>query len=1022
MKAKLLSLFLLAALLLTAVPVSLAADTPSAAADEQGTVDLHTLYVTDGLVSLFSALAGEGDSVSLADGTWRDRITGASATLGNKQYWERRTDGAVGFDILYGVSGAEGVTLASDPTQPLPTDRYAPTAAYAQTRLDLGLSLLPTDDFTVEYVARYLPIYVADENGGIAKNRDGSNMELFVALGKGAPNAENAGPADHIGFLSSFATERDGTWGTTLRDRGAVLWCLTDNAAPTWETAPWIGLDARGGGGMRGAFAQRDGIHTYAITRDETRKEDGALTAVYALLRDRASFKKSLTVSTAKTQEGHVYYDKDDVGAFYLSSQTPTDFYSVRIYDRLLNEEEMAHNLLVDKLLYYGLSIPKTLFADETKMKIVYDAVSREGFLTDSVARAAKAIELQAVVDGEAIRESILPLYAARESLVALFTTSVWGTVNLKDGKWTDLVSGAVATLGTPASWHQGKYGGVGYETFCGELDAGGHFNSESAGNSYKTTATRLSLGTSILPKGDLTVDYLAMYKPVYLYDVRAEDHIARDADGVPLETYDFDPEATGLHLEKTAIDQIGWFSSYESSCDGIGHKSWGSAPRGSVHWFFNCNEWYARHNGTGTNANWLGKKWTAAGGLNRLDDTLRQNNVVQTYSITLDETMTVKEDGTRVTTALFSLYRDTRFYNSNANENALNSTANGEGYLGYMDIDARETGGFWLSATHPTDFFCVRVYNKALTEAELLHNRTADLLCYYGVAIPDALYGNDAAMAALGALLADTPFATDAAAFAAARATVEAALASLTRTVTLTLDGEVAGTLTAVLDRVLLPSTVAGKTVLALAAGDKSYAPDTAVTLEAGTASLTVLAVSLPTAIATPTAYVTQREEELGLRFAASLAKVDYATLVSLYGEAGVRIGILISPLVYVEMAGGVFTREALTAMVAEKGSASGAAFVEVVSHLDTSRSEIPVAGVLVRFHATTYQKNPVFTAVAFIDVDENGDGVFDRTLYGAHDGANTATVKDALTLARPTLPALAQGWIDTHLSRFGA
>lgn len=358
MKKKLLTFALALVLLVTALPlVATAEETPTPSAEKSG-ADLRELYVTKGLVALFTAL-GEGEkTVDLAAGTWLDAVSGNTATLGNKEYWEKRSDGAVGFDILYGELLADGSVKLAEGT-PLPTDRYASGApdTYAKTRLQLGLSFLPSADFTVEYLAKYNPIYVANPDGSIAKNPDGSGMELYAQTGHGATGAENAGAADHIGFLSSFATERDGTYGSVLRERGAVLWCLTDAAVPSWDS-PWIGLDSRGGGGMRGAFRKLDTIHTYAITRDETRKENGDLTAVYELVCDRESFKKSLTVSTANTAEGRTYYDKDDTGDFYLSSQTPTDFYAVRIYDRLLTKEEMEQNLLVDKMLYYGLCIP----------------------------------------------------------------------------------------------------------------------------------------------------------------------------------------------------------------------------------------------------------------------------------------------------------------------------------------------------------------------------------------------------------------------------------------------------------------------------------------------------------------------------------------------------------------------------------------------------------------------------------------------------------------------------------------
>ncbi len=1017
MKKKLLMLALAAVMLLTALPAVSSAEAPAAPiAEEETAADLRELYVKEGLTALFTSLGEGAATVDMENGTWRDSVSGKTATLGNKEYWEKRSDGAVGFDILFGQLSADGSVRFAENGTPLTTDRYASGApdTYAKTRLQLGLSFLPSADFTVEYLAKYNPIYVASADGSIAKNPDGSRMELFVKTGHGAPDAQNAGPADHIGFLSSFATERDGTYGSVLRDRGGILWCLTDDPTPTWDS-PWIGLDSRGGGGMKGAFAVLGSIRTYAVTRDETRKENGDLTAVYELVRDRQSFKKSLAASTANTADGRTYYDKDDTGDFYLSSQTPTDFYAVRIYDRLLTEEEMEQNLLVDKMLYYGLKISPETLKDEAKMRVITAAVKREDFASDATAKAAKTAELQAIIDGEAYRADFASLFAAREHLTALFTTYIPGTLNLKDGVWTDLIKGEQAQLGNPQRWQRGEFGGVGFNTFCGEVIMGLAFTKESNNNNYAATGTKLNLGIELLPASDLTVDYLAMYKPVYVHDVQSEDGIARDADGNKLETYDFDPEATGLHLEKTPIDQIGWFSSYESSCDGIGYKPWGAAPRGSVHWLYDCSSWYS-----GNNGNWVGKKWTAAGGLNKLDDTLRRNKEIRTYSILLDETLTVAEDGTRTTTALFALYRDALFYNSNEAEEALNSTANGEGKDGYRDIDTVGTSGsFWLSATHPTDFFTVRVYNKALTEAELAHNRTADLLYYYGVTVPDSLYGNDAAMTALAAEISTLPFATDAAAIAANKALIESKLDAMKTPVPVTLNGKDAGTLTAIGSTLRLPERCDGKKAFAWRVNGTTYFSGATLTLSEGM-TVAAITVDAPVTEARPTAYVTDKEAELGIRFAAAFSYAEYQLLLDTFGADAVKTGILITPRAYVNMANGVFTREALTAMVEASASVSRAAYVTVEAAPKQDGELARLAGVLYDFKQPTLEKNPHFTAIAYIDVDTNGDGNTDFTVYGENSPTVGATVRETLEDAREGLPARAQGWIDTLLGKF--
>lgn len=545
---KILGSILLFAMLVTAVPVMAAAEVTAPLAEtETDAVDLHTLYVTEGLVSHFSVLGNAAVSADLETGVWQDRISGATATLGNKAYWERRADGSIGFDILYGVYENGKVTVTEDPAQPLATDRYAANATYAETRLGFGLALLPEDDFTVEYVAKYNPIYVATPEGEIA--------------------------------------------------------------------------------------------------RDEGMDKNGALTAVYTLWHDVSaqSFKKSVTLSAAKTDAGRTYYDKKDVGDFYLFSQTPTDFYSVRIYNRTLSETEMAQN-------------------------------------------------------------------------------------------------------------------------------------------------------------------------------------------------------------------------------------------------------------------------------------------------------------------------------------------------------------------------------------------RTADLLYYYGISIPEQLYGNTAAMTQLTAAIGTVKFATDSAERAACVAQIETALAALkTATVPVHAYGSLVGNIETLSGVCVLPIAFAGREVLAWQSGTVTHKSGTVVPVTEGL-TLTAVLASAPAITGAPTAYVTDKEAELGIRFAASFARAEYDALTAIFGAEGVRLGILVTPAQYVQMARGIFTREALSAMVTASGSTSGAAFVEIPMTAIPDAGDITVAGVLYHFHATTLAKNPAFAAIAFVDIDTDGDGTLDKTLYGDYNAAYSATAKATIAAARDTVPPVAQGWIDNLLATFGA
>ncbi|MBE6656667.1 MAG: hypothetical protein E7609_07400, partial [Ruminococcaceae bacterium] len=109
MKRRILSLLLLVAMLITAVPVVSASAVEEVTQTEQTEVekesvtyvDPHTLYVTNGLQNLFTVF-GDQTGVDMTAGTWTAKIGKGVATFGNVQYWEQRSDRGVGYTGLYG--------------------------------------------------------------------------------------------------------------------------------------------------------------------------------------------------------------------------------------------------------------------------------------------------------------------------------------------------------------------------------------------------------------------------------------------------------------------------------------------------------------------------------------------------------------------------------------------------------------------------------------------------------------------------------------------------------------------------------------------------------------------------------------------------------------------------------------------------------------------------------------------------------------------------------------------------------
>ena len=79
-------------------------------------------------------------------------------------------------------------------------------------------------------------------------------------------------------------------------------------------------------------------------------------------------------------------------------------------------------------------------------------------------------------------------------------------------------------------------------------------------------------------------------------------------------------------------------------------------------------------------------------------------------------------------------------------------------------------------------------------------------------------------------------------------------------------------------------------------------------------------------------------------------------------------------------------------------------------------------LAASIYSFKARTLAKNPAFTAIAFVDVDRNGDGVYDFTVYGNYNIAASTTVTSALNRAKNQMTDIQKGWVDSLLKQFGA
>lgn len=163
--------------------------------------------------------------------------------------------------------------------------------------------------------------------------------------------------------------------------------------------------------------------------------------------------------------------------------------------------------------------------------------------------------------------------------------------------------------------------------------------------------------------------------------------------------------------------------------------------------------------------------------------------------------------------------------------------------------------------------------------------------------------------------------------------------------------------------------------------------------------------------------------ENGLALRFTAPLSRLEYDHIAAIYGADRLSVGVLVAPLVCVEKANGVFTRDALSSMVSDYcDNANASAYIDIRSNgfYQISDRVLTVAGSVYNFSSATRKYNPAFVVVAYIDVDTNGDTVADLTFYGDYDLNECYRVKDTMLRARAQMTESQKLWITALLETF--
>ena len=697
----------------------------------------------------------------------------------------------------------------------------------------------------------------------------------------------------------------------------------------------------------------------------------------------------------------------DDNGTFYLSDCLPTDFFAIRIYDRALSEAELVRNMLVDKALFYGLTLTEKTLKNSVKMASLNANIPAPSSDMDKMEIAALRAEIEPLLAPEAD-----PVHVT-DGLVAFFAAhgAYEGTVDISAGTWTDFYAGKTATL-TGGGWYMGDKGGIGFDIIRGMVDANGVYQDSSSFNN-NTNMIRLDLGMALLPDADYTVEYTAEYRPIYSVNTEGE---------IVGEMYDLNPtkvDANELGWRgRGAIDQLGVLASWTGMRDASFESS---APRGAVRWMIHQNP----------NIRYYGREQDDAGAYyynyymqpKTGETVFHKKGGIFTYAITRDETV----DGGK-NEATYTLFHNGELHKSATVAKTTYTVGGTEVYN--VDFAVDEPGSFFLSDALPVSFYSLRIYNRVLTAAEQKQNRMADFLEYYGIAIPLDFAENETRYEYVLSLCDTLDFEKDEDEYLSVKNTLQTAIIGEDKQlITLIVGGKESSAVAYGGSYVLPLPSAETKNLLAWHQlnedGDvvASYAPGATVTLTESQTAFRALILNAP-----ETKYGVSvkpmHDSSFGMRFTATVDKKEFLALVNEFGWDCLSVSMLIAPKQYADSAG-AFTREALRDYLAKSGKDPSRAYIEISSSgfYAIDESVCTIAGTIYNFSSVTIEKDVSFAAIACIDVDTDKDGVMDRTVYGTYAAATCRSPKKAVESINYSGIALTEPqrkWVDSFLENY--
>ena len=625
--------------------------------------------------------------------------------------------------------------------------------------------------------------------------------------------------------------------------------------------------------------------------------------------------------------------------------------------------------------------------ADEAFVEALTTLLLKQDLVADAAEKAATAIDLQAKInilmesDAASKANDYTSLYVT-DGLVGLFFAD--NSIDIVSGTWENKApNGNYAAATLKGAWQRYEKG-VGYRIVPTETSTTANLVNMHGGG--------VLLDTNFEDLENFTVETFA------------KAYGATDAEGNRINN---GAHYTGINNFRFGLlTSLGWMS---------------------LHTNLN-NRWAV------TNIAYTGGSWTATQGFSKTEGATYADNYNDTnwYTVGKDVPTAALMTVTKATdedSVLYSIFYNNATPSSSAqfdvptaeHERLANYTQNGASY----ETERR----FSLFNVVAADIYSVRVYNKVLTADEKAQNRLADLLYYHDVDIPENFAQDKDALLAVAnnASVKSISISEDAAAKAANKAALETAIAEVSKKVTVT----VGGGETLKTDIILsggsyeLPEEIGEKKVIAWKInGNDAVLPGTSVSVD-GDMNADAVVVDSPKTSTSVSVKTSAVADDLAMRFTASISRSDFEAIAEAYGREKLTVGILITPAKYVEMANGVFTREALRAMVDEAlgAEAKAPAFVNIPSpngFYSTDANTMTIAGSLYRFSEATRTHNPAFAAIGYVDIDVDGDLTTDFTLYGEYNPAANHTVKDTFAKARPFMTNTQKTWIDALINSF--